>query len=75
VGPFARGLPGDFEKRVLASEFERNFHVRYRAVFKQQKDYLVLVKGGGGSRMFQKAHQISAEGKDRVGKLLKVLSP
>jgi hypothetical protein len=69
------GMAGDFEKRVLATEFGNNFHVRYPAVFRQQKADLVLVKGGAGSRMFQKAHQISAEGKDRAGKPLKVLSP
>jgi hypothetical protein len=69
------GMAGDFEKRVLASEFSKNFHVRYPAVFKQQKDALVLVKGGSSSRLFRKAYQISAEGRDRAGKPLKVLSP
>ncbi len=69
------GMAGDFEQKVLATEFGRNFHVRYPAVFKRQKADLVLVKGGAGSRMFQKAHCISAEGKDRAGKPLKVLSP
>lgn len=69
------GMAGDFEKRVLAMEFGKKFHVRYLALFKKQKADLVLVKGGAGSRMFQKAHQISAEGKDQAGKPLKVLSP
>jgi hypothetical protein len=69
------GMAGDFEDRVLATEFGNNFHVRYPTVFKQQKDDLVLVKGGAGSRLFRKAHQISSEGKDRAGKPLKVLSP
>ena len=32
-------------------------------------------KGGPGSRLFRKAKQISAEGRDRAGKPLKVLSP
>jgi hypothetical protein len=68
------GMAGDFEDRVLATEFGMNFHVRYPTVFKKQKADLVLVKGGAGSRMFQKAHRISAEGKDRAGKPLKVLS-
>jgi hypothetical protein len=44
-------------------------------VFAQQKHSLVLVKGGPGSRLFKKAHQISVEGKDRSGRPLKVLSP
>lgn len=69
------GMAADFEDRVLKTEFGRNFHVRYRTVFEQQKDDLVLVKGGPGSRLFRKAHQISSEGKDRADKPLKVLSP
>jgi hypothetical protein len=68
------GLAGDFERNILRSEFGKNFHVRYPTVFKQQKDDLVLVKGGPKSRLFRKAHQFSAEGKDRTGKPLKVLS-
>lgn len=69
------GMAGDFEQRVLKSQFGKNFHVRYPSVFKQQKDDLVLLKGGTSSRLFRKAHQISSEGKDRAGKPLKVLSP
>ena len=69
------GMAGDFDEKVLKTEFGKNFHVRYPTVFEQQKDDLVLVKGGPGSRMFRKAHQISGEGKDRAGKPLKVLSP
>ena len=69
------GMAGDFDKKVLIAEFGMNFHVRYPTVFQKQKDDLVLVKGGPGSRLFRKAHQISSEGKDRAGTRLKVLSP
>jgi hypothetical protein len=69
------GMAGGFDKKVLESQFGKNFHVRYPSVFEQQKDELVLVKGGPGSRLFHKAYQISVEGKDRAGKPLKVLSP
>lgn len=69
------GMAGDFEERVRATEFGKNFHVRYPTVFQQQRDDLVLVKGGAGSRLFRKAQQISSEGKDRAGKPLKVLAP
>src|SRR5579862_761083 len=69
------GMAGDFEKRVLSTEFGKNFHVRYPAVFKQQKNDLVLVKGGAGSRMLRKAYCISVEDKDKAGRPLKVLSP
>jgi hypothetical protein len=69
------GMAGNFDKKVLKSEFGKNFHVRHPKVFEQQKDDLVLVKGGPGSRLFQTAHQVSSVGKDRAGKPLKVLSP
>ena len=69
------GMAGGFGKDVLDSQFGKNFHVRYPSVFEQQKDELVLVKGGPGSRLFRNAHQISVEGKDRADKPLKVLSP
>jgi hypothetical protein len=69
------GMAGHFDQGVLASEFGNNFHVRYPAVFRQQKADLVLVKGGPGSRLLRRAHRISAEGRDRAGKPLKVLSP
>jgi len=69
------GMAAELKQKVLATEFGKNFHVRYPTFFKQQKDDLVLVKGGAGSRMLQKAHCISTEGKDRAGKPLKVLSP
>ncbi len=69
------GMAGDFDQKILKKQFGKNFHVRYPSVFKQQKNDLVLVKGGRRSRLFRKAHQISSEGKDRAGKPLKVLSP
>jgi hypothetical protein len=69
------GMAGDFSKAQLRAEFGQNFHVRYPPVFRLQKDRLVLVKGGPGSRLLERAHRISAEGTDRAGKPLKVLSP
>ncbi len=52
-----------------------NFHVRHESVFLNQRDRLVLVKGGSGSRLLTKAVKISVMGRDRAGKPLKVLSP
>jgi hypothetical protein len=52
-----------------------NFHVRHELVFQDQRDRLVLVKGGRGSRLLTKAVKISVVGRDRAGKPLKVLSP
>jgi hypothetical protein len=52
-----------------------NFHVRHESVFVDQRDRLVLIKGGSGSRLLTKAVKISVMGRDRAGKPLKVLSP
>ncbi len=69
------GMATEFSKRALLLDFGQNFHVRYPSVFKMQRDQLVLVKGGRGSRLLQKACRISSEGRDRAGKPLKVLAP
>jgi hypothetical protein len=52
-----------------------NFHVRHESVFLEQRDRLVLVKGGPGSRLLMKAVKICVMGQDRAGKPLKILSP
>ena len=69
------GFATEFSKATLKTEFGQNFHVRYPSVFNQQREELVLVKGGPGSRLLAKAHQISSIGTDRAGQPLKVLSP
>jgi len=57
------GMAGDFEKKVLKTEFGKNFHVRYRTVFEKQKEDLVLVKGGPGSRLFRRGAPDQQHGK------------
>jgi hypothetical protein len=68
------GMAGDFDKKTLRSEFGGNFHVCHPSVFRRDKPNLVLVKGGPGSRLFDKAYCISATSRDRAGNPLKVLS-
>src|SRR5262249_40720495 len=68
------GMAAEFDKPLLKRTFGQNFHVRYPTVVRRQRDDLVLVKGGPGRRVFGKTHQIRAEGRDRAGKPLKVLS-
>lgn len=68
------GMASGFSKSALKREFGKNFHIRYPSVFEKQSDDLVLVKGGPGSRLLEKAHKISSVGRDRAGKPLKVLS-
>jgi hypothetical protein len=69
------GMATDFDAAVVKTEFGKNFHVRYPIIFEDQKNDLVLVKGGPASRLFHKAHRISAQGQDCNGSPLKVLSP
>jgi hypothetical protein len=68
------GLAGEFTEREIARNFSRNFHVRHRPVFNDQRDRLVLVKGGPGSKLLLNAALISSEGTDCNGRRLKVLS-
>ena len=72
------GLVQDLVKTIgldpLKMKFANNFHVRYPILFELQKDALVLVKGGPGSRLFRKARCISEMSTDRSGKPLKILS-
>ncbi len=69
------GRAADFSKAERDRLFSNNFHVRHRRVFNRQKESLVLVKGTTDSRLLQRPVRISAEGVDRAGKPLKVLSP
>jgi len=69
------GMATDFSDETLSSVFGQNFHVRHPSVYELQRQNLVLVKGGTGSRLLQRACQISTEGTDRSGRPLKVLSP
>lgn len=69
------GLATDFSTKELKEVFSENFHVRHRSVFREQRDRLVLVKGGRNSRLLKKAHVISVIGKNCAGQPLKILSP
>ena len=53
------GLATSFSTAEIAKHFANNFHVRHRALFEEQKHELVLVKGGRGSRLLKRAHQLS----------------
>lgn len=44
------GLATSFTRTELAGMFQDNFHVMHGAVFEDQKDRLVLVKGNANSR-------------------------
>jgi hypothetical protein len=64
----------DLSAEQLDRCFGENFHVRHKAIFADQRERLVLVKGGRGSRLLRRAHQISEIGSTRTGKPLHVIS-
>jgi hypothetical protein len=69
------GIARQFSRRQLTRCFAKNFHVRHRSVLEDQRDRLILVKGGKGSRLLERAFLISCLSTDRTGRPLKVLSP
>jgi hypothetical protein len=69
------GLATSYSHAELARMFRGNFHVMHRAVFEQQKERLVLVKGSPNSRLLRKAFRISWAGMDRNGRPLHRLAP
>lgn len=71
----AAGKTSDFDPADIQCRFAKNFHVRHPKVYAAQKERLVLVKGSANSRLLNKAILMSALGRDRSGKPLKVLSP
>jgi putative DNA base modification enzyme with NMAD domain len=68
------GLAKEFTRSELQTDFKNNFHVRNIAVFKKQKNELVLVKGSKRSRLLTRAFRISVDGIDRNGTRLHRLS-
>ena len=64
-----------FSPAELAELFRNNFHMRHRAVLEYQRDRLVLVQGGAGSRLLRNAVRISSVGADTSGRPLHRLSP
>jgi len=70
----AAGLASEFGNAEIHRRFGANFHVRHDGIFARQKDRLVLVRGGRGSRLLQRAVCISTTGQDRAGRPLKKLS-
>ncbi|MGA3328085.1 MAG: hypothetical protein ABSF45_26845 [Terriglobia bacterium] len=68
------GLATSFTGVELRRLFRNNFHVKHREVFNDQKEFLVLVKGGKGSRLLKRAVKISSIGQDRIGRPIYILS-
>lgn len=68
------GIATSFTNRELRRLFGSNFHVMHPDVLADQRECLVLVKGGAGSRLLQKPVRISSPGKNSNGRRLHRLS-
>jgi hypothetical protein len=68
------GLATELSETELNARFHNNFHVKHKDALQDQRNRLVLVQGDQSSKLLKKAVPISAMGKDKAGKPLKVLS-
>jgi hypothetical protein len=68
------GCAGEHLDADVMKHCGQNFHVLHETLYQKQRERLVLVCGGPGSRLLSKAHCISTMGRDRAGQPLKVLS-
>ena len=68
------GFATEYGDQTVKAEFSRNDHVMDEKKYNCQKDRLLLIKGGAGSRAFKQAVRISDIGSDVAGSPLKVLS-
>jgi hypothetical protein len=70
IGYFVVELAGfahEMSTSAIRRQFSGNFHVRHRSVFESQRGRLVLVKGGTGSRLLDRAVRISTPAKSPLG--------
>lgn len=68
------GCAGEHSDADVMRHCSQNFHVVHEPVYQKQRERLVLVRGGLGSRLLSKAYCISTMGTDSAGQALKVLS-
>ncbi|HXJ57766.1 MAG TPA: hypothetical protein VNU68_14000 [Verrucomicrobiae bacterium] len=69
------GFASDFTREQIQRDFRQNYHVRHRAVFAEQREKLVLVKGGKGSRLFHKAHRVGETVRRKNGTSWQIITP
>lgn len=69
------GLASEIGDGAVREKCGSNFHVMHDELYRQQRERLVLIKGGPGSRLLARAHCISTIAQDKAGHPLKVLSP
>jgi hypothetical protein len=69
------GLATGFSADQIRTVFRRNYHVRHPSVFAQQRQALVLVKGGKESRLFHEAHRVGESVRRDDGTFWQMVTP
>jgi hypothetical protein len=69
------GLASNFTSQQIRRNFRKNYHVRHRTVFAEQRERLVLIKGGKGSRIFHKAHLVGETVRRENGTSWQIITP
>jgi hypothetical protein len=69
------GFASSFSEQQITDLLASNAHVRDPQRLADERQRLVLIKGGIGSRLLSRAVKISSVGKNSLGQDLKVLSP
>jgi hypothetical protein len=64
------GKARELSPKIVKAAFAGNFHVRHPHVFASQRDRLVLVKGGKGSKLLKKAICISVPASSPPGHMV-----
>lgn len=62
-------------EQAVHSHFASNFHVRHPSVYQEQRDRLLLIGGGAGSRLFNRAHRLGGRVLRDDGTYWQMISP
>ena len=52
------GFAAELGEETVQHRFAANFHVRHEKVYRDQRNRLLLIAGGAGSRLFSRAHRL-----------------
>jgi hypothetical protein len=69
------GFAPGFSHQQLRCEFGQNYHVRHAKVFAEQREKLVLIKGGNGSRLFRRAHLVGKTVRRQNASAWQIITP
>lgn len=62
-------------EKTVRRHFAANFHVRHPSVYEDQRDRLLLIGGGAGSRLYSRAHRLGGRVLRDDGSYWQIISP